>query len=209
MSRRFGSLTWGTGCFWCKGDQLSVVFKTEREKMLADKPYRPTDPELAKMHERAQRLLTAFNTAEQDQLEQRQQVIRQLFARVGQNVEIKPTFRCDYGCHISAGDNLYINYDCTILDCNTVTIGNDVIMAPGVHIYTAYHPTEPIMRRSGLEMAAPIVIGDNVWIGGRSVICAGVTIGNNTTIGAGSVVVRDLPANVIAVGNPCRAVRSL
>ncbi len=177
--------------------------------MLADEPYRPTDPELVEMHERAQRLLAVFNAAGQGQPDQRQQVIRRLLGRVGQNAEIKPTFRCDYGCHISAGDNLYINYDCTILDCNTVTIGNDVMMAPGVHIDTAYHPTEPIMGRSGLAMTAPIVIGDNVWIGGRAVICAGVTIGDNTTIGAGSVVVRDLPANVIAVGNPCRAVRSL
>ena len=128
---------------------------------------------------------------------------------MGQNAEVKPSFRCDYGCHIFAGDNLYINYDCTILDCNQVTIGDDVMMAPGVHIYTAYHPTDPAVRQSGLEQAAPVVIGNNVWIGGRAIICPGVTVGDDTTIGAGSVVIRDLPANAIAVGNPCRVVRSL
>lgn len=183
--------------------------QTEREKMLANELYYAADPELVQMHRQAQRLLMTFNNTSCDQTDQRQQLIQSLFGEIGQNAEIKPNFRCDYGCHIFAGDNLYINYDCTILDCNTVTIGNDVMMAPGVHIYTAYHPTDPSVRQAGLEQAAPIVIGNNVWIGGRAIICAGVTIGENTTIGAGSVVIRDLPANVIAVGNPCRVVRSL
>ncbi|MEL6137031.1 MAG: sugar O-acetyltransferase [Cyanobacteria bacterium J06628_6] len=182
--------------------------QTEREKMLADEPYYAADPELFEMHSRAQRLLDVFNRSSHGQQAQRQEMIQALFGRVGQNAEVKPSFRCDYGCHIFAGDNLYINYDCTILDCNTVTLGNHVLLAPGVHIYTAYHPTDSQMRRAGLEMAAPVVIGDNVWLGGRAIICPGVTIGNNTIVGAGSVVIRDLPENVLAVGNPCRVVRS-
>ena len=116
--------------------------KTEREKMLANELYNAADPELVQMHWRAQRLLQAFNTSSCDQLDQRRQLLQSLLGQVGKNVEIKPNFRCDYGSHIFAGDNLYVNYDCTILDCNTVTIGDDVMMAPGVHIYTAYHPTD-------------------------------------------------------------------
>lgn len=106
-----------------------------------------------------------------------------------------------------AGENLYINYDCTILDCNTVHLGNNVLLAPKVQIYTAYHPTDPQLRLSGKELAAPVTIGDNVWLGGGVIVCPGVAIGSNVTIGAGSVVTKDIPDNVVAVGNPCRVIK--
>jgi maltose O-acetyltransferase len=183
--------------------------KSEREKMLSNELYLASDLELVSMLKKNQNLLHIFNSLQPEEDRQRQELIRALFGSVGQKFEIKPPFRCDYGCHIYAQENLYINYDCIILDCNKVYIGNNVLLAPKVQIYTAYHPLNADMRRSGLEMAAPIKIGDDVWIGGGAIICPGVTIGDNTTIGAGSVVTKDIPANVVAVGNPCRVVREL
>jgi maltose O-acetyltransferase len=183
--------------------------KTEREKMLANEPYIAINPELQSMSQKAQRLLHAFNLSLPDESAKRCEIIRDLFGSVGQAFEVKPPFRCDYGCHIYAKENLYINYDCIILDCNKVYIGSNVLLAPKVQIYTAYHPLDGETRRSGLEMAAPVTIGDDVWIGGGAIICPGVTIGNNTAIGAGSVVAKDIPANVVAAGNPCRVMRSL
>jgi maltose O-acetyltransferase len=180
------------------------MYQTEREKMLAQEPYISiSDPELLGMMAAAQELLHTFNFSHPNQIENRRQIIRSLFGSIGEVFEVKPPFRCDYGCHIYAQENLYINYDCMILDCN------EVLLAPRVQIYTAYHPLDPHIRSSGLEMAAPIVIGDDVWIGGGAIICPGVTIGNNTTIGAGSIVTRDIPANVVAVGNPCRVIKSI
>ncbi len=123
--------------------------------------------------------------------------------------EINAPFHCDYGCHIRAGRNLYINVSCIILDCNWVTFGDDVLIAPNVQIYTAYHPLDPAVRRSGVEMAAPITIGNNVWLGGGAIVCPGVTIGDDAVIGAGSVVTKAIPAGAIAVGNPCRVMRTV
>jgi maltose O-acetyltransferase len=183
--------------------------KTAREKMLANEPYIAIDPELQSMDRKAQNLLHAFNLSFPDENEKRRKIIQALFGSVGQNFVVKPPFHCDYGCHIYAQENLYINYDCIILDCNKVYLGNNVLLAPKVQIYTAYHPLDAETRRSGLEMAAPITIGDDVWIGGGAIICPGVNIGNNTTIGAGSVVTKDIPGNVIAAGNPCRVIRNV
>ncbi len=183
--------------------------KSAREKMLANEPYIAIDPELQKMHLKAQNLLHSFNFSLPDEIEQRQEIIQKLFGAVGRNVEIKPPFFCDYGCHIFAGDNIYINYDCVILDCNKVYLGSNVLLAPKVQIYTAYHPIEPEIRKTNLEMAAPVTINDNVWIGGGAIVCPGVTIGENSAIGAGSIVTKDIPANVVAVGNPCRVIREI
>ena len=183
--------------------------KTEREKMLANQPYLANDPELAAMHQAAQRLLHRFNTLSPDNLEQRQGIMRSLFGELGPDFDINPPFYCDYGCYIQAGRNLYINFNCTILDCNWVTLGDNVLIAPNVQIYTAYHPIDPAIRMTGVEMAAPITIGNNVWIGGGAIICPGVTLGDNTTIGAGSVVTKPIPANSLAVGNPCRVIRQV
>jgi len=128
---------------------------------------------------------------------------------VGELTQVKSPFNCDYGSNIYVGPNGFINYGCVFLDCNIIRIGDDAQIGPGVHIYTAVHPLDARTRRSGLEAAQPVTVGDNVWLGGSCVICPGVSIGDNTVVGAGSIVVRDLPANVLAVGNPCTVIRKL
>lgn len=183
--------------------------KTEREKMLANEPYLATDTELKSMYNKAQSLLYTFNSSLPDESQKRSEIIQTLFGAIGENFDIQPPFRCDYGCHIYAKENLYINYDCIILDCNHVYIGRNVLLAPRVQIYTAYHPLGAETRRSNLEMAAPITIGNDVWIGGGAILCPGVKVGDNTTIGAGSIVTRNIPSNVIAAGNPCRVIREI
>ena len=184
--------------------------KTEREKMLNGELYLATDRELTKMRLKARELLHGFNIQTQPkQMGMRIELMYCLFGSIGSNFTIEPPFYCDYGCHIVAGDNLYINYDCTILDCSMVYLGNNVLIAPKVQIYTAYHPTDPQVRLSGKELAAPVSIGNNVWLGGGAIVCPGVTIGDNVTIGAGSVVTKDIPNNVVAVGNPCRVIKTV
>ncbi len=183
--------------------------KTEREKMLANEPYLAHDPELTAMTAIAQTLLHDFNTSLPSDRATRQNLMPQLLGKVGEDCTIMPPFFCDYGRHIFLGDRVFINYDCVILDCNTVHIGNNVLIAPKVQIYTAYHPTDPALRLTGVELAAPIAIGNNVWIGGGAIVCPGVTIGDNVAIGAGSVVTKDIPANVVAVGNPCRVIKTV
>ncbi len=182
--------------------------KTEKQKMLAGELYLAADPALSAENKRASHLLRLYAQTTAATPDQRLQLLQSLFGRVGEHPQIVPPFHCDYGTNITIGDRFYMNYGGVILDCNTVHIGNDVLCAPYVQIYTAYHPTDPTVRLTGRELAAPIRIGDNVWIGGGAIICPGVTIGDNTTIGAGSVVVSDIPANVVAVGNPCRVIRS-
>ena len=183
--------------------------KTEREKMLDGELYLATDEELTQMHFQARRLLHEFNFSAPDRVKQRQNIISSLFGKIGDNFTVKPPFYCDFGCHIFAGDNLYINYDCTILDGNTVHLGNNVLLAPKVQIYTASHPIDPETRLSSLELTVPVTIGNNVWLGGGVIVCPGITIGNNVTIGAGSVVTKDIPHDVVAAGNPCRIIKQL
>ena len=182
--------------------------KSEKEKMLNNQLYSATDRELVMMQSKAQQLLYDLNNCF-DCTKKQEDIIVRLFGKIGFNFTIRPPFYCDYGCHISAGDNLYINYDCVILDCNRVYLGNNVLLAPKVQIYTGYHPTDPETRLSGKELAAPITIGNNVWLGGGVIVCPGVSIGNNVTIGAGSVVTKDIPDNVVAVGNPCRVIKTV
>ncbi|GBE91749.1 sugar O-acetyltransferase [Nostoc cycadae] len=183
--------------------------KTEKQKMLAGELYLAEDAELVAENRRASRLLQKYNNTIAEQQEQRQQILQELLGKVGEKTTIVPPFHCDYGSNIYAGDRLYINYGCVILDCNLVEIGYNVLCAPYVQIYAAYHPVEPEIRLTGRELAAPVKIGNNVWIGGSAIVCPGVKIGDNTTIGAGSVVVKDIPANVVAAGNPCRIIRYL
>lgn len=181
--------------------------KTEKQKMLAGELYLASDPELFAEHQRACRLTRLYNNTTEEEMETRTQILQDLFGALGANSQIVPSFYCEYGSNIYAGDNFYMNYGCVILDCHTVHIGDNVLCAPYVQIYTAYHPTDPALRLTGRELAAPVKIGNNVWIGGGAIICPGVTIGDNTTIGAGSVVVKSIPANVVAAGNPCRVIR--
>jgi maltose O-acetyltransferase len=183
--------------------------RTEKQKMLGNELYLADDPQLASERKRASHLLQMYNATTEEQQEQRRKILQELFQKVGDKIYISPPFHCDYGSNIYTGNNLFMNYGCVILDCNTVEIGDNVLCAPYVQIYTAYHPVEPEIRLSGRELAAPIKIGNNVWIGGSAIICPGVTIGDNTTIGAGSVVVKNIPANVVAAGNPCRIIRHL
>ena len=183
--------------------------KTEKQKMLSGELYLANDPELVAEHQRAYQLTQLYNATGENELDRRQNLLQELFGKVGSNPTIKPLFYCDYGCHIYAGDNLYMNYGCVILDCNEAHLGDNLLCGPYVQIYTAYHPIDPTLRLTGKELATPIKIGNNVWIGGGAIICPGVTIGDNSTIGAGSIVTKNIPANVFAAGNPCRVIREL
>lgn len=182
---------------------------SEREKMMAGEPYIALDEELGAMNAKAQEFVYAFNSSHPFAVKEREDIIRKLFGGIGNNSLIKQPFFCDYGCNIYVGNNFFANYDCVILDCNEVRIGDDVMFAPKVQIYTAYHPIEPEIRRTLVEMAAPITIGDDVWVGGGAIICPSVEIGSGTTIGAGSVVTKSIPPNVVAAGNPCRVIREI
>jgi maltose O-acetyltransferase len=183
--------------------------RTEKEKMLAGELYVATDPELSAGRVRARKLLRAYNQSTEDELKLRESLLSQLLGHVGEGVWIEPPFLCDYGEHIRLGARVFMNFQCVILDCNPVTVGDDVSLGPGVHIYAATHPLDPDDRAKGPELGRPVTIGSKVWIGGGSIICPGVTIGEGSTIGAGSVVVRDIPPYVLAAGNPCRVIRSL
>ncbi len=182
---------------------------TEKEKMLAGMPYKAGEEELVRDRERAKMLCYAFNHTIPSNTEEWKNILKELM-QTEEDMHIEPVFYCDYGYNIKVGKHFYANHNCTILDVNTVTIGDNVMFAPHVQIYTATHPTDVKQRvEEGVEMGYPVVIGDNVWIGGGSIIGPGVTIGKNSVIGAGSVVMKDIPANVVAVGNPCRIVKSL
>jgi len=189
------------------GGETMAQMKNQKEKMLSGELYMADDPELTAAHLCAQAILSKFNATSADAGDERRSILSDLFARFGDGAVLKPTLRCDYGFNISIGERTFINFDCVLLDCNRIIIGNEVQFGPGVHVYTATHPLDAKQRRSGAERALPVVIGDGVWLGGGAIICPGVTIGENTVVGAGCVVVRDVPANVLAVGNPCRIVR--
>jgi len=182
---------------------------TEKEKRLAGELYRSTDLELQSAMAGAQRLLLRLNGIPNEDSDQRFVVLHELLGQAGAGTQIKSPFLCEYGAYIRIGRNGFVNYGCVFLDCNLITIGDDAQIGPGVHIYTALHPVDAESRRSGMEAAKPVTIGHNVWLGGRSVICSGVTIGDDSMIGAGSVVVSDIPGNRVAVGNPCRMIRGI
>ena len=154
------------------------------------------------------RILQRLNTVDRSEFEQIAAIVKELLPGA-ENAMINPPFYCDYGTHISVGKDFFANYNCTIIDVCEVRIGDNVFLAPKVGIYTAGHPIDAGVRNSGLEFGAPVTIGDNVWIGGNAVINPGVTIGSNVVIGSGSVVTKDIPDNVIAVGNPCRVLREI
>lgn len=181
----------------------------EKEKMLAGKPYLAFGEELLAERQAAKELIFEFNTLHPGKIEQRNKIIQRLFGKTGKNFVIEPPFRCDYGYNISVGENFYANYNCTIIDCARVIIGDNAFIAPNVSLFTAGHPVHPDVRNTQLEYAAPILIGNNVWLGGGAIVNPGVTIGDNTVIGSGSVVTKDIPANVVAVGNPCRVKRKI
>lgn len=182
--------------------------KTEKEKMLTGELYFGSDPELTREREYARDLTYKFNNTSPNEKEIKQEYIKQLLNVKG-SFHIEAPFYCDYGYNIEVGDNFYANFGCVILDVNRVIIGDNVLLAPRVQIFTAGHPVDPAERLTGKEYGKPVFIGNNVWIGGGAIICPGVKIGDNVTIGAGSVVVRDIPDNTIAVGNPCKVIKGV
>lgn len=183
--------------------------KTMYDKMMAGELFHAQDPDLVKRHHRALELVERFNRTCFNEEDERQQLLRRLLGGVGTGTSIKPPFFCDIGANIYLGDNVFLNYDCVLLDGNRITIGDDVLIGPRVQLYTASHPLDPKVRKQQLEFTREIVIGERVWIGGGAIVCPGVTIGKNTVIGAGRVVVKDIPDGVLAVGNPCRVVKTL
>ncbi len=183
--------------------------KSPKEKMIAGLPYIDSDGQLFKERQYAKEELKRFNDSEPKQIKFRKQIIQKLFKTTGSRFFLEPPFRCDYGYNITIGENFYSNYNCTILDCAPVTIGENVLFGPNVSLFTAGHPLHFEARNQGWEFAQPIVIEDNVWIGGHVVVNPGVRIGKNAVIGSGSVVTKDIPANVIAAGNPCRIIRPI
>jgi maltose O-acetyltransferase len=183
--------------------------RTQRERMLAGDLYVADDPELAALALRARRLQDEFNATRADQSDQRTRILGELLGEIGPDVEIRPPFYCDYGSQIRMAARVFANFGLIALDVAPITIGEDVAIGPNVQLLTPTHPVEAEPRRAKWEAAGPIVIGDNVWLGGGAIVLAGVTIGENTVVGAGAVVTRDLPGNVVAVGNPARVVRTL
>lgn len=188
---------------------MTADARSQRERMLAGDLYIANDPELQELARRAARLVERYNRSSIDAPEERRLVLVELLGRVGEDVEIRPPFFCDYGSHITIGARTFVNFGCVALDVATIAIGEDVQIGPNVQLLTPTHPLEAEPRRKKLEAAKPIAIGDNVWLGGGVIVCPGVTIGASTVVGAGAVVTRDLPPNVLAVGNPARVVRSI
>ncbi|TDL30455.1 acetyltransferase [Jeotgalibacillus sp. S-D1] len=182
--------------------------ETEKDKMIAGKMYEAWHPELVADRVRAKKLTGEFNQLSATE-EQRKKLIQKLFGTAGENIYIEPSFRCDYGYNIHVGKNFYANFDCLILDGCKVEIGDNCMLAPGVHIYTATHPLDPDERNSGKEFGKPITIGNNVWIGGRAVINPGIVIGDNAVIASGAVVTKDVPANTVVGGNPARFIKTI
>jgi maltose O-acetyltransferase len=183
--------------------------RTMRERMLAGELYIADDPGLARDSARAQRLTHEINTIDPTDHERRRDLLTELLGGFGEGSEIRPPLHCDYGYQTLVGARTFANFGLVILDVATVTIGDDVQIGPNVQLLTAYHPLEAGPRRDKWEAASPIVVGDNVWLGGGVIVCPGVTIGADAVVGAGSVVLRDLPAGVLAVGSPARVVRTL
>lgn len=182
--------------------------RSEKEKMLAGDFYNANDKELVREREYARELTFEFNNTRPGEKRKKEEILRRLITAKG-SFYIEAPFHCDYGYNIEIGDNFYANFGCVILDVNKVKIGDNVLLAPNVQIYTATHPIDPKERIAGKEFAKPVVIGNNVWIGGGTIICPEVRIGDNVTIGAGSVVTKDIPNNVVAVGNPCKVIREI
>ena len=184
--------------------------KTEKEKAREGILYDANnDAELVAERLAAADITYMLNSLKPSQVAEREAVIRRLLGRTGKNVSIVSPFYCDYGYNIETGENFFMNMNCVILDGAKVTFGDNVFVAPGCGFYTAGHPLDAERRNAGLEYALPIRIGNNVWIGAQVCVLPGVTIGDNSVIGAGSVVTKDIPAGVLAAGNPCRVIRPI
>ena len=183
---------------------------TEKEKMLAGMTYSAVDQQLLEELNTVKEIIHRYNSISPSATKERLSILKGLLGHIGDDeIIINQPFYCDYGKQISVGRRFFANFNMTILDEASVTIGDDCFIGPNVSIYTACHSTDPVERNTRMEWAEPVTIGDNVWIGGSVTILPGVTISNNVTIGAGSVVTKDIPDNVVAVGNPCKVIKRL
>jgi len=184
------------------------MMRSEKEKMLAGELYDPFDAELVAARERARDLCQELNASRERDQELRRRILTELFGTGGDTVWMQPPFYCDYGSNIHLGERVFFNFNCVILDVCEVRIGDFTLFGPAVQVYTATHPLNAELRRTQ-ESGKPIEIGSDVWIGGGAILCPGVKIGSKSVIGAGSVVTRDIPAGVLAAGNPCRVIREI
>lgn len=182
---------------------------SEWDKMILGLEYDSSDEELVSKRKDARNILNIYNRSEEDSGTRKGLLEELCKSTIEGDIFIEPPFHCDYGVNISFGKNFYANFDCIILDCARVSIGDNTLFGPGTHVYSASHPLDPTLRQNHREIAKPVTIGDNVWVGGGAIILPGVTIGQNTVIGAGSVVTKSLPENVVAVGNPCHVIKIL
>ena len=182
---------------------------TPIELMQNGKLHHWNDKEIQELSKKAELLVEQYNSTKVGEDEKRTEILKELLGEGGDKCFIKPPFRCDYGKFIEIGDRTFINYDCIILDACKVKIGKHVLIGPRTCIYSATHPIYAPVRIEGYDISKPVTIGDNVWLGGNVVVNPGVTIGENSIIGAGSVVTKDIPANVIAAGNPCKVIREI
>lgn len=183
--------------------------RSNRELMLAGDLYVADDPDNARIAQRAVRLADAYHRAAVEDEGAARPILAELLGTLGEGAFIKPPLFVDYGENIHLGARSFVNYNLTALDVAPITIGEDCLLGPNVQLLTPTHPIDPQPRRDKLEAAQPITLGDNVWLGGGVIVCPGVTIGDNSVIGAGSVVTKDIPANVVAVGNPARVIRGI
>ena len=192
-----------------KLSDLKVLEMTEYEKMMTGLAHLPDQNELKALRRKAHEILFKFNHTSPNNDEEKSTLLCQLFGQADKTTSINQPFHCDYGMNIRVGKNFFANFNCVMLDSGGITIGDNVMLAPNVSLYTVGHPLDAELRNEGWEQAAPITIGNNVWIGGSVVILPGVTIGDNVVIGAGSVVTKNIPANSLAAGNPCRILREI
>jgi maltose O-acetyltransferase len=183
--------------------------KTEKQKMVAGEMYDPLDKQLVEERIQTRLLIKALNETREDDITERSRILKELVPHAAADLWLQPPFYCDYGYNMLVGERVFFNFNCIVLDVAPVTIGSRTMFGPNVQVYTASHPLNHIERSAGLEYAKPIVIGEDVWVGGSAVICPGVTIGDRSVIGAGSVVTKDIPADVFAAGNPCKVIRPL
>ncbi|MCK1817077.1 sugar O-acetyltransferase [Streptomyces sp. XM4011] len=190
-------------------DRFAGDPRSNLERMLAGDLYIADDPEIGRRHQRAVRLAHRYQAAYVEDAEAARPILAELIGSLGEEAHVVPPLFVDYGSNITLGARTFVNFNLTALDVAAVSIGADCQIGPNVQLLTPTHPLEPEPRREKLEAARPITIGDNVWLGGGAIVLPGVSIGDNSVIGAGAVVTRDVPANVVAVGNPARVVREL
>jgi maltose O-acetyltransferase len=183
--------------------------RTMRERMLAGDLYRADDPELARAATRARLLTQRYNALDPGDTKAQRELLEALLGGFGDGSELRAPFQCDYGDQLVIGARVFVNFGLVALDVARITIGDDTQIGPNVQLLTPTHPTDPALRRDKWEAAQAITVGENVWLGGGVIVCPGVTIGANTVVGAGAVVTRDLPPNVVAVGNPARVIKTL